>query len=236
MTETASYSGAAADLARVDSAEDPVARFREIVLQTHDLHWADKTLAGLSQKMLWRDNESRASIALVRFERGAGIPSRHAHASNQFMFCLSGRYTYTATGITLTSGSFYWNPKGGGRRLMPKHQLTSPDLAPPNGHFSQATEARGGRLVFISGMTARNGEGGVTGISDVAARTHQVCRNYRPRSPLPAARSTTSRAWTSTSATSATSTRSMPYGANTSRVSRRRRRWSRSPGSSPTTT
>ena len=39
---------------------------------------------------------------------------------------------------------------------MPKQKITSPELRAPNGHFSQATmiEARG-RLVFISGMTAR---------------------------------------------------------------------------------
>jgi hypothetical protein len=28
------------------------------------------------------------------------------------MFCLKGRYEYTKTGVTLTAGSFYWNPKG----------------------------------------------------------------------------------------------------------------------------
>ncbi|MBP2327883.1 quercetin dioxygenase-like cupin family protein [Kibdelosporangium banguiense] len=84
----------------------------EILLRTRDLEWVDKTLAGLSHKMLWRDEETGASIALVRFEKGSGIPSRHAHASNQFMYCLSGRYTYTPTGITLTEGAFYWNPKG----------------------------------------------------------------------------------------------------------------------------
>lgn len=89
-----------------------LARFREILLETDRLDWAEKTLAGLSQKMLWRDEQTGASIALVRFAAGAGIPSRHAHASNQFMFCLSGRYVYTATGLTLTPGSFYWNPKG----------------------------------------------------------------------------------------------------------------------------
>lgn len=105
------YSGEAPDRAR---APDPSgeARFREILLQLGDLGWTDKTLAGLSQKMLWRDDVSGASIALVRFERGAGVPSRHAHGSNQFMFCLEGRYRYTATGLTLTPGSFYWNPKG----------------------------------------------------------------------------------------------------------------------------
>ncbi|WP_328521494.1 cupin domain-containing protein [Kribbella sp. NBC_00359] len=85
---------------------------REVLLQTADLEWVEKSLAGLSHKMLWRDPETEASIALVRFEQGSGIPSEHKHASNQFMFCLSGRYVYLPTGTTLTKGSFYWNPKG----------------------------------------------------------------------------------------------------------------------------
>jgi len=85
---------------------------REVLLQTDDLEWVEKSLAGLSHKMLWRDEETEASIALVRFEKGSGIPSAHRHASNQFMFCLSGRYVYVPTGTTLTKGSFYWNPKG----------------------------------------------------------------------------------------------------------------------------
>ncbi|TDD50485.1 cupin domain-containing protein [Kribbella antibiotica] len=85
---------------------------RELLLQTEDLNWVEKSLDGLSHKMLWRDPETEASIALVRFEKGSGIPSEHKHASNQFMFCLSGRYVYVPTGVTLTKGSFYWNPKG----------------------------------------------------------------------------------------------------------------------------
>jgi quercetin dioxygenase-like cupin family protein len=92
--------------------EHAMAHFREVLLQTGELEWEAKSLAGLSQKMLWRDEETGASIALVRFERGAGVPVPHVHASNQFMYCLSGRYVYTATGTTLTPGSFYWNPKG----------------------------------------------------------------------------------------------------------------------------
>lgn len=112
-SEPSAYSGAAPDASRVDPPDaDGLSRFREILLHTGELDWAAKTLAGLSQKMLWRDDESGASIALIRFEQGVGVPSRHAHASNQFMFCLEGRYTYTATGVTLTPGAFYWNPKG----------------------------------------------------------------------------------------------------------------------------
>ncbi|WP_245431042.1 cupin domain-containing protein [Rhodoplanes roseus] len=91
---------------------DAMAAFKEILIQTGDLDWAAKSLAGLSQKMLWRNEETGASIGLVRFEKGAGVPEAHAHASNQFMFCLEGKYRYIPTGTTLTPGCFYWNPKG----------------------------------------------------------------------------------------------------------------------------
>jgi enamine deaminase RidA (YjgF/YER057c/UK114 family) len=63
---------------------------------------------------------------------------------------------------------------------MPKQEIVSPELAVPNGHFAQATiaEARG-RLLFISGMTARNKDGGITGVGDISAQTHQVCQNLK---------------------------------------------------------
>lgn len=86
--------------------------FKEILLHTDDMEWVDKSLAGLSHKMLWRDEETGASIALVRFQEGSGIPNAHVHSSNQFMFCLKGTYRYIPTGTTLRPGDFYWNPKG----------------------------------------------------------------------------------------------------------------------------
>ncbi len=91
---------------------DPAVPGQEVLLDTAVLPWQDKSLPGLSQKMLWRDDPSDASIALIRFRKGAGIPERHVHASNQFMFCLSGAYEYTGTGVLLRPESFYWNPKG----------------------------------------------------------------------------------------------------------------------------
>ncbi|HZJ09345.1 MAG TPA: cupin domain-containing protein [Trueperaceae bacterium] len=91
---------------------DVMDAFKEVIIQTADLGWVDKSLSGLSHKALWHNEETEASIALVKFEKGAGIPDSHAHASNQFMYCLSGRYRYIPTGTTLTPGSFYWNPKG----------------------------------------------------------------------------------------------------------------------------
>ena len=116
LSEPARHGGEAADRSReqatVDADGEAAYRFREILVQSGDLDWVEKTLEGLSHKALWRNEDTGASISLVRFTEGSGIPTRHSHASNQFMFCLSGRYMYVPTGITLTQGSFYWNPKG----------------------------------------------------------------------------------------------------------------------------
>ncbi|GAB3436871.1 hypothetical protein GCM10027517_07580 [Phycicoccus ginsengisoli] len=116
LSEPAAYSGLAPDRSREEDVVGPdgeaLARFREILIHSRDEEWLDKTLDGLSHKPLWRNDDTGASISLVRFRKGTGIPSRHSHASNQFMFCLSGRYTYVPTGLTLIPGSFYWNPSG----------------------------------------------------------------------------------------------------------------------------
>ncbi|HEY2530858.1 MAG TPA: cupin domain-containing protein [Xanthobacteraceae bacterium] len=87
-------------------------KLEELLIQSDSMPWREKSLKGISEKMLWRDEESGASIALIKFARGTGIPQPHYHASNQFMFCLRGRYEYASTGVTLTAGSFYCNPKG----------------------------------------------------------------------------------------------------------------------------
>lgn len=84
----------------------------EVLLDTDAIPWREKSLKGLYEKMLWRDEDTGASIALIRFDEGAGIPDAHSHASNQFMYVLSGHYEYTRTGVELRAGSFYWNPKG----------------------------------------------------------------------------------------------------------------------------
>lgn len=84
----------------------------EILIATEGLEWREKSLKGVFEKMLWRDEETGASIALIKFAKGASIPKPHSHASNQSMFCLSGKYEYTSTGVTLLPGSFYLNPKG----------------------------------------------------------------------------------------------------------------------------
>ena len=84
----------------------------EILLNAEGMEWREKSLPGVSEKMLFRDEETGASVALIRFAKGAGIPKPHSHASNQSMYCLSGKYEYTATGLTLRPGMFYCNVKG----------------------------------------------------------------------------------------------------------------------------
>jgi enamine deaminase RidA (YjgF/YER057c/UK114 family) len=63
---------------------------------------------------------------------------------------------------------------------MPKTQLRSDRLSPPSGVFSHATtvEAKG-RLVFISGTTARKLDGSMAGVGDIEAQTRQVCENLK---------------------------------------------------------
>jgi 2-iminobutanoate/2-iminopropanoate deaminase len=63
---------------------------------------------------------------------------------------------------------------------MSKREVTTDKIRTPSGVFSQATvvEAQG-RLVFISGMTARRPDGSIAGIGDISAQTRQVCENIK---------------------------------------------------------
>lgn len=63
---------------------------------------------------------------------------------------------------------------------MPKREVSSDSIRKPMGVFSQATvtEAKG-RLVFISGMTARRPDGSIAGVGDITAQTRQVCENIK---------------------------------------------------------
>ena len=61
-----------------------------------------------------------------------------------------------------------------------KEQISSHALAQPNGHFSHATVADAkGRLLFISGMTARTADGSIAGIGNIETQTRQVCENLK---------------------------------------------------------
>src|SRR4051812_22930456 len=63
---------------------------------------------------------------------------------------------------------------------MKKQQVQTGKVREPMGHFSQAIaiEAKG-KLVFISGMTARRPEGSIAGVGDIEVQTRQVCENIK---------------------------------------------------------
>ena len=86
----------------------------EVLIRSQDIDpskWLEFPDFGLRQYFLWKNAETGASIALIEFDKGGHIPTQHVHASNQFMYCLEGDYEYTAVGLRLRAGSFYFNPK-----------------------------------------------------------------------------------------------------------------------------
>jgi enamine deaminase RidA (YjgF/YER057c/UK114 family) len=63
---------------------------------------------------------------------------------------------------------------------LAKQQVQTSALRTPNGHFAQAISVPSvGRLVFISGMTARRPDGSIAGVGDIKAQTRQVCANLQ---------------------------------------------------------
>lgn len=60
-------------------------------------------------------------------------------------------------------------------RVVP---LNPPELFPPVG-FSHGAEVTRGRLLFIAGQVARDGQGALVGRGDLVAQFRQVCENLR---------------------------------------------------------
>ena len=50
-------------------------RLEEILVDTAKMPWREKSLKGISEKMLWRNEETGASIALIKFAKGADAPA-----------------------------------------------------------------------------------------------------------------------------------------------------------------
>lgn len=74
--------------------------------------WVFVEKTGFRLYPLWKNEGTGASIALLDVPEGSGVPVKHVHASNQFMYCLEGEYEYTDSGLILRPGSFYMNPQG----------------------------------------------------------------------------------------------------------------------------
>ncbi|WP_271271115.1 cupin domain-containing protein [Aliamphritea hakodatensis] len=85
-----------------------------LIVSPPEENWVllEKT-GGVRVNTLYENPETGASISLLDIPKGAGIPVRHKHASNQFMYCVKGTYEYLEPdSLILQGNSFYWNPKG----------------------------------------------------------------------------------------------------------------------------
>jgi enamine deaminase RidA (YjgF/YER057c/UK114 family) len=60
-----------------------------------------------------------------------------------------------------------------------RENLFPEGVSKPTGHWTTVTTARPGKLVFVSGLTAKNERGEIVGVGDVRAQTRQVCENLR---------------------------------------------------------
>ena len=60
-----------------------------------------------------------------------------------------------------------------------RENIFPPGLSKPTGHWTTVTAARPGKLVFVSGLTAKNEQGVIVGKGDVGAQTRQVCENLQ---------------------------------------------------------
>ncbi|MBI2217598.1 MAG: RidA family protein [Candidatus Rokubacteria bacterium] len=58
------------------------------------------------------------------------------------------------------------------------HPINPPSLMKPVG-YSHAFEVRSGRVLFIAGQVAKDGEGRTIGAGDLVAQFRQVCENLR---------------------------------------------------------
>lgn len=62
---------------------------------------------------------------------------------------------------------------------MKKEIIAPKTLSKPLGIYSPAVKAEGNRLLFISGITARDKEGNVVGKGDIKLQTRQVLENIK---------------------------------------------------------
>jgi reactive intermediate/imine deaminase len=72
-----------------------------------------------------------------------------------------------------------WKEKPVEETGMKKEVIVSEKLSKPLGIYSQAVKAEGSRLLFISGMTARDKNGKIVGRGDMKAQTRQVLENIK---------------------------------------------------------
>jgi len=60
-----------------------------------------------------------------------------------------------------------------------RENIFPPGVSKPTGHWTTVTTARPGKMVFVSGLTAKNERGELVGVGDIRAQTRQVCENLK---------------------------------------------------------
>jgi 2-iminobutanoate/2-iminopropanoate deaminase len=92
---------------------------------------------------------------------------------------LFGTFSRRLTVLDLFWIIWYREQKGMEEKGMKKEIIVSEELSRPLGIYSQAVKAEGSRLLFISGMTARDKDGNIVGKGDMKAQTRQVLENIK---------------------------------------------------------
>jgi enamine deaminase RidA (YjgF/YER057c/UK114 family) len=64
-------------------------------------------------------------------------------------------------------------------RKMADRIGTVPGMSTPSGVWSTVVTSPAKRLVFVSGLVARDAEGTLVGVGDMALQTRQVCENLK---------------------------------------------------------
>jgi len=57
-----------------NSPGPPPPGLEEILIRADEMSWRPKSLAGVHEKMLWRNEETGASVALIKIDKGAADP------------------------------------------------------------------------------------------------------------------------------------------------------------------
>ena len=60
-----------------------------------------------------------------------------------------------------------------------RENLFPAGLSMPTGVWTTVVTARPGKLIFVSGLTAKGPDGGIVGVGDMRAQTVQVCENLK---------------------------------------------------------
>ena len=106
-----------------------------VYLDVENLDWQPSEFAGISLKILWRDESSGAFTALFRMEPGSRLP-RHRHTGVEQSYVLEGSLV-DDEGVC-RAGNFVWRHPGS------IHSAHSPDGCVTLGIFQSPNEFLGG--------------------------------------------------------------------------------------------